>query len=63
MRTQRLHPKTAPRGGVSVSKLVELVRHRRQRSRNRAELMTLDAAGLQDIGLSHEGRTRIICRM
>ena len=63
MSTQTQAPKSGRRGSVSVSALVELVRHRRQRSRNRAELMTLDAARLQDIGLSEEARAQIICGM
>lgn len=63
MSIRRQALKSGRRSAVSVSTLVELVRHRRQRSRNRAELMTLDAARLQDIGLSEEARAEIICRM
>ncbi len=44
-----------------VSALFESVRQRRARSRNLAELRALDGTRLQDIGLSEQGRTQIIC--
>jgi uncharacterized protein YjiS (DUF1127 family) len=40
--------------------LLALVHYRSRRRRNLAELRALDACRLQDIGLSEQGRARIV---
>jgi uncharacterized protein YjiS (DUF1127 family) len=52
--------KPGRRVGAPFSTLFELVRYRRQRSRNLAELKRLDGARLRDIGLSEDAAARII---
>ena len=61
MGIQRQFPIRRKARAGSVSALFESVRQRRARSRNLAELRALDGGRLQDIGLSEQGRTQIIC--
>ena len=61
MRTRQHRPASTRPHGHPVSALLEIVRDRRQRSRNLAELAALDASRLQDIGLTKATRARIVC--
>ena len=61
MSIQMQFPIRGKRSAGPVSVLFESVRQRRARSRNLAELSALDGSRLQDIGLSEQGRTQIIC--
>jgi uncharacterized protein YjiS (DUF1127 family) len=60
MDTQRQIAILGERVGSSVFALFGLVRHRGQRNRNLAELKTLDAQRLQDIGLTEDARAQIM---
>jgi uncharacterized protein YjiS (DUF1127 family) len=57
-------PAVRPQSGAPVSTLLLLVRHwrhsRERRSRNLAELRSLDASRLQDIGLTPDARARML---
>ncbi len=61
MGTQRQIPIRGKQSAGPVSVLFESVRQGRARSQNLAELRALDGTRLQDIGLSEQGRTQIIC--
>ncbi len=61
MRIQRQIPIHSKRSASPVAALFELVRRRRARRRNLAELGALDGLHLQDIGLSEHERAQIIC--
>lgn len=54
-------PTSGKRIGGPVSRLFELVRQRRERKRNLAELAKLNTVRLNDIGLTEGDRARIIC--
>ena len=61
MRIWRQIPARSQRSAGPVAALFELVRQRRARSHNLAELGALDGLHLQDIGLSEHERAQIIC--
>ncbi len=64
MTLQLFLPAQRPRASAVGAKLFRRLRHwqhgRTRRSRNLAELRTLDADRLQDIGLSPDARARML---
>lgn len=62
MRTQAQTASASGSAARPIAALFGLVRRRRRRGRDLAELAALDSGRLPDIGLSEAGRARILSR-